>query len=169
MSISLRGSIRDCKVDTSWVERLQSDRFENPDNMMCPVWNGRDNIGRPVSEDSFYTKVEGCNTPLDRVDVENALRPQHMETVTTDAYGFRADLFQGDNGNGNRPVPAVFSQSSSNSSSSSCSPPPMCSLYPYDLDFASEAYRANYSRKAQFLQHLSKANEFNKLAGFGFA
>lgn len=167
--ISLRRSIKDCKVDTSWTERLQSDRFENPDNMMCPVWSGRDLTGRPVTEDSFYTKVEGCNTPLDRVDVENTLRPQYMETTTTDAYGFRADIYQGDNGNGNRPIPTTFPATTSNlyEETTVCGPPPpMCAFYPYDLHYAPPAYRANYSRKAQFLQHLSKANEFNQLAGF---
>jgi len=93
MSISLQGALRTCKVDVGWADKIQSDRFENPDLMICPVWNGRDLAGRPVCADSFYTKVEGCNTPLDRVDVENALRPQYMEYVNLDAYGFRSDIY----------------------------------------------------------------------------
>jgi len=91
--ISLNGSLRTCKVDQAYASKIQSDRWENPDLMICPVWNGRDLTGRPVCADSFYTKVEGCNTPLDRVDVENALRPQYMEYVNLDAYGFRSDIY----------------------------------------------------------------------------
>ena len=39
MSISLEGSIRTCKVDTAWDVRAQSDRFFNPNQMICPVWD----------------------------------------------------------------------------------------------------------------------------------
>lgn len=91
--ISLQGSLKTCKVDAGWANKIQSDRFQNPDLMVCPVWSGRDLTGRPVCVDSFYTKTEGCNTPLDRVDVENALRPQYMEYVNLDAYGFRSDMY----------------------------------------------------------------------------
>ena len=91
--LSLQSSIRTCKVDAGWANKIQSDRFENPDRMECPVWSGRDLTGRPVCVDSFYTKTAGCNTPLDRVDVENALRPQYMEYVNLDAYGFRSDMY----------------------------------------------------------------------------
>lgn len=91
--ISLQGAVRTCKVDTAWANKIQSDRFENPNLMVCPVWNGRDLTGRPVCADSFYTKSAGCNTPMDRVAVENALRPQYMEYVNLDAYGFRSDIY----------------------------------------------------------------------------
>ena len=91
--LSLQGSLKTCKVDQAYANKIQSDRFQNPDLMVCPVWSGRDLTGRPVCIDSFYTKREGCNTPLDRVDVENALRPQYMEYVNLDAYGFRSDMY----------------------------------------------------------------------------
>lgn len=162
MSISLQGSLKTCKVDTSWAERLRSDRFENPDNMMCPVWSGRDLTGRPVSADSFYTKLEGCNTPLDRVAVENTLRPQYMEAVTTDAYGFRSDLYAG-----------------ASPSSSSYGIPhhaekyalqepvcPACPIYPYDWDEAQPAIIADYSRHAQSLQHKMRSRALLHMSGF---
>jgi hypothetical protein len=76
-------------VDQGWASRIQSDRFENPELMVCPVWSGFDNTNRPVCIDSFYTKSPGCNSPLDRVDVENYLRPQYMEYINLDAEGFR--------------------------------------------------------------------------------
>ena len=91
-NISLEASIRTCKVNTGWASRIQSDRFENTNLLMCPVWNERDLIGRKVCEDSFYTKREGCNSPLDRINVENDQRPQYAEYITLDTAGFRADM-----------------------------------------------------------------------------
>jgi hypothetical protein len=88
-NISLEGSIRTCKVDTAWANRLESDRFLNPNLMVCPAWNGIDTAGRPASEFSFYSKTAGCNSAADRVNLENDLRPQYMEYVTLDAAGIR--------------------------------------------------------------------------------
>lgn len=87
--LSLTGSLRTCKVDQGWASRIQSDRFENPELLVCPVWSGYDNANRPVCVDSYYTKSPGCNSPLDRIDVENYLRPQYMEYINLDAEGFR--------------------------------------------------------------------------------
>lgn len=88
-NISLEGSIRTCKVDTGWANKLQSDRFLNPNIMMCPVWGQTDTQGRKVHADTFNTKRAGCNSALDRVSVENAQRPQYIEYVTLDAQGIR--------------------------------------------------------------------------------
>lgn len=85
----LGGSLRTCKVEQGYASRLQSDRFENPGLMVCPVWTGYDSANRPVSYDSFYTKSPGCNSPEDRVMVENDLRPHYMEYINLDAEGFR--------------------------------------------------------------------------------
>lgn len=93
-TISLNKSVRTCKVNTGWAERIQSDRFENSNLMMCPVWNQRDLTGRSVCSDSFNTKREGCNSPLDRIDVENYLRPQYMEYVTLDAAGIEGNMYR---------------------------------------------------------------------------
>jgi hypothetical protein len=87
--ISLLGSLNTCKVNTGYAPKIQSDRFENPENLLCPLWNGTDNYGRFVSPDSFVTKSAGCNSAEDRVRVENWLRPQYMEYVALDAMGFR--------------------------------------------------------------------------------
>lgn len=89
--LSLTGSLRTCKVDQGWASRIQSDRFENPELLVCPVWTGFDNTNRPVCVDSYYTKSPGCNSPLDRIEVENYLRPQYMEYINLDAEGFRYD------------------------------------------------------------------------------
>lgn len=93
-NISLEAAVRTCKVNTGWANRIQSDRFENSNLMMCPVWGGRDLTGRAVCADSFYTKREGCNSPLDRIGVENSLRPQYMEYVTLNSDGIQGDMYQ---------------------------------------------------------------------------
>jgi hypothetical protein len=88
-ALSLNASLKTCKVEQGYAPRIQSDRFENPELMVCPVWSGFDNTNRAVCMDSYYTKSPGCNSPLDRVDVENYLRPNYMEYINLDAMGFR--------------------------------------------------------------------------------
>jgi hypothetical protein len=61
--------------------------------MMCPVWNNVDLAGRQVCQDSFWTKRAGCNSSLDRINVENDLRPQYMEYITLDACGINGDMY----------------------------------------------------------------------------
>ena len=98
-SVSLESAIRTCKVDTAWANRIESDRFLNPNNMVCPVWNGVDTAGRQVCPDSFYTKRAGCNSAEDRVIVENNVsRPQYVEYLPLDALGIKGDIY-GDNMN----------------------------------------------------------------------
>ena len=93
-SLSLEAAIRTCKVDTSWANRVESDRFFNPNHMVCPVWNGMDSAGRNVCPDSYVTKTAGCNSAEDRVMVENNQRPQYMEYVNLSAQGFQSDLYE---------------------------------------------------------------------------
>ena len=60
---------------------MESDRFLNANNLVCPLWNGVDTAGRIVCPDSFYTKRAGCNSAEDRVFVENSHRPQYSEYI----------------------------------------------------------------------------------------
>ena len=69
-SLSLNAALRVCKVDVGYADKVNSDRFLNPNNMLCPLWGGVDVAGRPVCPDSFYTKSAGCNSALDRVMVD---------------------------------------------------------------------------------------------------
>ena len=93
-SVSLESALRTCKVDTAWADKIASDRFLNPDNMVCPIWNGMDTSGRPVCPDSFVTKRAGCNSALDRVAVENSVsRPQYFEYLTLDAAGVNGAIY----------------------------------------------------------------------------
>ncbi len=98
MSVSLESSLRTCKVDQSYANRVESDRFLNPANMMCPIWNGMDTAGRRVSPDSFWTKNPGCNSAEDRVVVENNLRPQYMEYINLSANGINGAIYGSDGG-----------------------------------------------------------------------
>jgi hypothetical protein len=157
--ISLQGSLKTCKADTAWAERLQSNRFEDPENMVCIPWNGRDNVGRPAYVDSWRTKTAGCNTPADRINVENTLRPQYMEMVTTDAHGFRSDLY-----NDNR-TPLCKARPPSGAPSQL--PPGLCPFYPYDWDLPNFADISTYSRVSQFFQHQTKSYEMLNASGFG--
>lgn len=87
-SLSLNASLRVCKVDVGYADKINSDRFLNPNNMLCPLWNGMDVAGRPVCPDSFYTKAPGCNSALDVVMVENdVFRPKYTEYITLNASG----------------------------------------------------------------------------------
>ena len=93
-SVSLESALRTCKVDTAWATRVESDRFFNPNNMVCPIWNGMDTTGRVVCADSFYTKRAGCNNATDRVAVENDVsRPQYMEYITLSANGIAGNIY----------------------------------------------------------------------------
>jgi len=95
-NVSLQGSIRGCRVDSGWASRIQSDRFENPNLMTCPVWNGSDSYGRQVCPDSWNTKAAGCNSSADRIYVENVLRPQYAEFITLNAQGITGNMFEED-------------------------------------------------------------------------
>ena len=93
-SISLEASIRTCKVDTGWANKIQSDRFQNPALMVCPIWNGVDTAGRTVAADSFYTTRAGCNSAEDRVLVENNVsRPQYAEYINLNANGIEGNIY----------------------------------------------------------------------------
>ena len=92
-ALSLEKSVRTCSVNTGEASRIQSDRFENPANMVCIPWNGYNNKGQEVSPDSWYTKTPGCDSAEDRVMVENAQRPNYMSYVTLGAQGIKGDFY----------------------------------------------------------------------------
>jgi len=91
--VSLESSIRTCKIDPAYASKVQSDRFLNPGNMVCPIWNVYDSAGRPVCADSFDTKTAGCNSAEDRVFVENYQRPQYVEYVNLSAGGIDGEFY----------------------------------------------------------------------------
>jgi len=101
-SISLESSIRTCKVNPEEANRIESDRFLNVNNMVCPMWQGVDLTGRTVCRDSFYTKRAGCNSAEDRVVVENNVsRPQYYEYITLNSQGLQQGGMGGGTGGNN--------------------------------------------------------------------
>jgi len=92
-SLSLDASIRTCKVNTANAVRIESDRFLNPNNMVCIPWNGYNNKGQAVCADSWYTKRRGCNSAMDRVSVENNLRPDYADYINLNIAGLQGDIY----------------------------------------------------------------------------
>ena len=92
-SLSLDASIRTCKVETGQATRIQSDRFQNPNNIVCVPWNGYNLKGQAVCADSFYTKTPGCNSALDRVSVESDLRPDYAAYINLNMAGLQGDIY----------------------------------------------------------------------------
>lgn len=98
-NVSLEGSIRTCKIDTAYADKIYSDRFLNPNNMVCSVWNGYDSAGRPVAADTFNTKEMGCNSAEDRIFVENYQRPRYVEYINLSAGGIDGEFYGNNSGN----------------------------------------------------------------------
>lgn len=101
-NVSLTANLLTDKVSPGAAAQSFTYRIQEPSAQMCPVWNGQDLAGRPVCEYSFYTKRAGCNSSLDRITVENFLRPKYTNYVTTNAAGIagyngRENYASGDN------------------------------------------------------------------------
>jgi hypothetical protein len=86
--ISLSGALRTAKVDVAYASKLESARIHDTRFTVCPVWTGVDTMGRPACPNSFITKRAGCHSANDRVEIENALRPQYAQYVNLDAEGY---------------------------------------------------------------------------------
>lgn len=97
--LSLQKSVRTCRIDSGYANKLQSERFLNSCQVICPVWNGLDQYGRMVCPDSMMIETAGCRSALDRVDVENYQRPQYFELVNLDGFGVQGNIYSDDAGN----------------------------------------------------------------------
>lgn len=164
--MTLLGAVRSCQVNTGYANRIQSDRFLNPQLMTCPTWQGVDNAGRPVSEYSFVTKSAGCNLPNDRITIENGLRPSYFEYVNLDAAGLKGnmDMTMFDsaqrvndyNQHFSGQTPSFGQQLQSNVYTS-------CQNYPYNTAVQQEATNM---RMNSALQEGFRANQMRRAAGF---
>ena len=88
-TISLKSSIRTCNVSSGAGEKLQSDRYLNKDQLVCPKWHGFDTYGRPSHKDGFNATTAGCSDPTERIKMENNSRPNYMEHVSLNPDGIR--------------------------------------------------------------------------------
>lgn len=163
-NVSLQGSIRGCRVDSGWASRIQSDRFENPSLMMCPVWNGSDTYGRQVCPDSYNTKNAGCNSPADRVYVENVLRPQYIEYITLDAQGYTGNMFEEDSAQRATDIYNLRKVTGSTGVNYGSKIQSTCSNYGYD---DAQAQIAMATAKRANNQFYNQARSFNSRVGGG--
>ena len=93
-NLSLESAIRTCKIDVAYANKMYSDRYLNPTQMVCPVWNGYDSAGRPTCADAFMTKAAGCNSAEDRISVENNVaRPRYFEYITLNPSGLSGNIY----------------------------------------------------------------------------
>lgn len=83
-------------VNTGWAQRYQSDRTLNPNNMVCPGPDFRDNMGRPADRYSIFTETAGCTNATDRVYVEDSQRPKHFSSVSLNPLGIEGGYWCGD-------------------------------------------------------------------------
>tara|TARA_Y100001970_G_C13456618_1_gene473030 strand:+ start:106 stop:510 length:405 start_codon:yes stop_codon:yes gene_type:complete len=90
---SLRSALNGRKVNTGAANRDESDRFQNKDLMLCPVWHNHDNMGRVIKDHSHTTKTRGCNLSSDRVTVENELRLNYVNEFSLSDYGVTGEIF----------------------------------------------------------------------------
>lgn len=167
MSLSLESSIRTCKVSTGWANRLQTDRIQNPDLMMCPVWNGYDNTGRKVCANSFYTMNAGCNSPLERINVENQQRPQYFEYITLDAAGLSGggltNMNTADSALRSKDVDQMSARNPSFGNQFGSTNATRCENYSYKQAMAQESQAR---RMQQGLNVGFKSNAMKKMSGF---
>jgi len=133
-NISLNSSIRSCRIDTGWADRIASDRFLNPNLVIAPSWTGFDSAGRPAHQDSFYTKTAGGNSPMDRVYVENYLRPKYVEYVNLSAGGIEGAIYGENRANtilGRNTQRAVYDVTGNFNNDYNADIRPRCGIYPY--------------------------------------
>ena len=111
MSISLEKSVRTCKVDTGYANKIESARFLDPSQMVCPIWNGIDTSGRTVCESSYWIKQAGCNSASDRINVENDLRPQYVEYISLSLSGIDGSMYDNNTHGKNAQLSEKFASS----------------------------------------------------------
>jgi len=91
--VSISKALRIPKVSTAFAPNAESERFQDPRFSVCPAWNSQDNLGRNVSYFSFNSLTAGCHDPMQRIVVENFLRPSYhpylnAQGISEDEYSF---------------------------------------------------------------------------------
>jgi hypothetical protein len=167
-TISLESALRTCKVDTSYANKVQSDRFLNPENMVCPIWNGLDSTGRSVCPDSFMTKRAGCNSAQDRVVVENNQRPQYMEYINLSANGIDGSIYGNtmawnNRGETQKDLRQVNNITGNFGRQFGAEIYPSCGYYPYKQAMSQQSQS---QRQQQFMNNSYQSNQYRNQSGF---
>jgi hypothetical protein len=88
MSLSLSAALKVSKVNVGNAAEFQSMRLWDPSAQTCPTRaNVSDSGVVGVARDTIdtYGQYNGCFSPLDRITVENALRPRYAVYLNADA------------------------------------------------------------------------------------
>lgn len=93
-SLSMQKSLRTCKVDTSWADKMKSERVLTTCELSCPMWNGLDQYGRSVCQDTCRLETAGCTTASDRINIENYHRPAYFTYVNLDGFGIQGRMYE---------------------------------------------------------------------------
>jgi hypothetical protein len=84
------------RVEPGWAARYASDRFFNPNAMVCPPRKYLDLLGRPSDHYSLITTTPGCSSALDRVKVEDYQRPSDFNSVSLSGLGVNGGSWEYD-------------------------------------------------------------------------
>jgi hypothetical protein len=167
-SLSLDASIRTCKVETGQAVRIQSDRFQNPHNMVCPTWNNQNSKGQTVCADSFYTKRAGCNSALDRVSVESDLRPDYSAYMNLNMAGVEGDIYNqtawDKSGSANSYETSRKNYTGSFGNQFASSNIQSCGVNSYEKAMAQ---KAQGNRMASYSSHAMNQNDYRSSGGMG--
>jgi len=85
--ISLSSAIKSSRVDPSRAVNVQSARFQSTCALSCPVKEKRDIYGRDVCIGTVNSKTQGCDTAVDRITIENQLRPNVYDYMAQIPWG----------------------------------------------------------------------------------
>ena len=161
-TISLESSIRTCKVDTSYANKIESDRFLNPQNMVCPTWHGYDSAGRPACLNSYNTKTRGCHSAVDRVSVENDVsRPQYIGYLPLDVAGIKGNIY-GTTHSSNK-LHAINEVAGNFGAQRGATTQPGCGNYSYKRATAQEAQSG---REQQYTNSAYSMQAYKTLGGY---
>jgi len=169
-AMSLESSVRTCDVNVAESNRIQSDRFFNPRNMVCIPWNGVNNKGQIVCPDSYWTKTPGCDSAEDRVMVENAQRPKYVNYVTLGAQGIDGHIYGNQSAYNNSVARDKFDKSRNNYTGnfglqlSANTDYTGCSVNAYERAMAN----MNHDQRQQAYLQNAYMNSANRHAGGGY-
>ena len=77
------------RVQTGLAQQFSSDRFLNPNALVCPTRNHTDGMGRHSDHNSLNTQTAGCNNATERVRVEVGQRPVSFTSASLSSIGIQ--------------------------------------------------------------------------------
>lgn len=75
------------RVNTGMADRFFSERILDPNEMVCPIPNNVDSLGRDSDKYALKNVAAGCSDPSERVNVEIENRSNFYSSSTLNAQG----------------------------------------------------------------------------------